>query len=215
MYKSKVDWYYIEDSSDYPGPKGRVVPYDEEIETGYDDPKGFEDEEGNIVPYKGTELYIPKGTKGNKEGNSFVTDEGNDVPFEEKYFEQLNLKEARMSKEFLRMQMLAGIITESEYKAKLNETTDWESLNKSVKELSKQVIRPDLYENNFNIWEMALFYDYDEAVNNDFIEADEISKEEFNDLHNKLDDNYNFNYFVRNWTVLDDEESRHEEDMNN
>ena len=119
-----------------------------------------------------------------------------------------------MSKEFLRMQMLAGIITESEYKAKLNETTDWESLNKSVKELSKQVIRPDLYENNFNIWEMALFYDYDEAVNNDFIEADEISKEEFNDLHNKLDDNYNFNYFVRNWTVLDDEESRHEEDMN-
>jgi hypothetical protein len=57
-------------------------------------------------------------------------------------------------------------------------------------------------------------YDYDEAVNNKFIEADEISKEEFNNLHNELNDNYNFNYFVRNWTVLDDEESRHEEDMN-
>ena len=119
-----------------------------------------------------------------------------------------------MKKEQLRMQMLAGIITESQYKAKLNEGTDWELLRKYVEELSKNVVRPDLYKSNFNVWEMALFYDYDEAVNNNFIEADEISKEEFNNLHNELDDNYNFNYFVRNWTVLDDEETRHEEDMN-
>jgi hypothetical protein len=61
---------------------------------------------------------------------------------------------------------------------------------------------------------MALFYEYDEAVNKGFIKADEISKEEFNNLHNKLNDNYDFNYFVRNWNVLDDEETRHEEDMN-
>jgi hypothetical protein len=119
-----------------------------------------------------------------------------------------------MKKEQLRMQMLAGIITESQYKAKLNEGTDWALLRKYVEELSKNVVRPDLYKSNFNVWEMALFYDYDEAVNNNFIEADEISKEEFNNLHNELDDNYNFNYFVRNWTVLDDEETRHEEDMN-
>ena len=26
VYVSKVDWYYIEEYSDYPGPKGRVVP---------------------------------------------------------------------------------------------------------------------------------------------------------------------------------------------
>ena len=119
-----------------------------------------------------------------------------------------------MKKEQLRMQMLAGIITESQQKAKLNEGTDWALLRKYVEELSKNVVRPDLYKSNFNVWEMALFYDYDEAVNNNFIEADEISKEEFNNLHNELDDNYNFNYFVRNWTVLDDEETRHEEDMN-
>jgi hypothetical protein len=121
-----------------------------------------------------------------------------------------------MNKEQLRMQMLAGIITESQYKTKLNEGTDGALLDKYVEELSKNVVRPDLYKSNFNVWEMALFYDYDEAVNNNFIKADEISKEEFNNLHNELnnDDNYNFNYFVRNWTVLDDEESRHEEDMN-
>jgi hypothetical protein len=121
-----------------------------------------------------------------------------------------------MKKETLRMQMLAGIITESQYKAKLNENeeTDWALLRKYVEELSKNVVRPDLYKSNFNVWEIAIFYDYDEAVNNKFIEADEISKEEFNNLHNELNDNYNFNYFVRNWTVLDDEESRHEEDMN-
>ena len=121
-----------------------------------------------------------------------------------------------MNKEFLHMQKLAGIITEGEYKAKLNEQegTDWVLLRKYVAELSKQVVRPDLYKSNFNVWEMALFYDYDEAVNKEFIKADEISKEEFNNLHNELNDNYNFNYFVRNWTVLDDEETRHEEDMN-
>ena len=44
VYTSKVDWYYIEEYSDYPGPKGKVVPYDEEVKTGYDDPKGFKDE---------------------------------------------------------------------------------------------------------------------------------------------------------------------------
>lgn len=40
-YISKVDWYYINDDSDYPGPKGRVVP----------DAKGFD----NPSKYKGTE----------------------------------------------------------------------------------------------------------------------------------------------------------------
>ena len=50
IYTSKVDWYYIEEYSDYPGPKGRVVP----DAPGYDNPK----------EYEGTELYIAKGTQG-------------------------------------------------------------------------------------------------------------------------------------------------------
>jgi hypothetical protein len=107
-YKSLVNWYYIEDWSDYPGPKGRVVPDAE----GYDNPSD----------YDGTELYISQGTIGNKKGNIFIDEEGNDVPFEDQYFEKTNsLNENKMSKEFLYMQKLAGLITESEYKAKLNE----------------------------------------------------------------------------------------------
>ena len=108
QYKSLINWYYIEDWSDYPGPKGRVVPDAE----GYDNPSD----------YDGTELYISRGTIGDKEGNLFIDEEGNDVPFNSEYFEKTNtLKENKMNKEQLRMQMLAGIITEGQYKAKLNE----------------------------------------------------------------------------------------------
>lgn len=118
-YKSLVNWYYIEDWSDYPGPKGRVVPDAE----GYDNPSD----------YDGTELYISQGTIGDKEGNLFIDDEGNDVPFEDQYFEKTNsLKENKMNKELLHMQMLAGIITEGEYKAKLNEYDDFDTESSSV-----------------------------------------------------------------------------------
>ena len=100
QYKSLVNWYYIEDWSDYPGPKGRVVPNAE----GYDNPSD----------YDGAELYISQGTIGDKEGNLFIDEEGNDVPFNSQYFEKTNpLKENKMNKEQLRMQMLAGIITEA------------------------------------------------------------------------------------------------------
>jgi hypothetical protein len=114
-----------------------------------------------------------------------------------------------MKKQFInevkRMQQLAGIpLNESEI--------NWALLNSYVNELSKQVVRPDLFKNNFIVWEDALFYNYDEAIDKGFIEGNEISKEEFNELHNMLNNNFNFNYFVRNWTVLDDEESRHEDD---
>ena len=36
-YKSLVNWYYIEDWSGYPGPKGRVIPDAE----GYDNPNDY------------------------------------------------------------------------------------------------------------------------------------------------------------------------------
>ena len=71
---SKVDWYYINDNSDYPGPKGRVVP----------DAEGYD-----MSQYEGTELYIPKGTKGYIEDDKFIDEEGNDVPFLSKYFDAL------------------------------------------------------------------------------------------------------------------------------
>jgi hypothetical protein len=74
-HRSKVDWYYINEDSDYPGPKGRVVP----IAAGYEDPRNFD----------GTELYISAETEGYVEGNSFFDEEGNDVQFDEQYFEKI------------------------------------------------------------------------------------------------------------------------------
>jgi hypothetical protein len=74
-HKSKVDWYYINDDSDYPGPKGRTVP----------NAKGFD----NPKDYKGTELYIKKGTKGYVGGSKFEDEEGNDVEYKAEYFEKL------------------------------------------------------------------------------------------------------------------------------
>ena len=75
-HKSKVDWYYINDDSDYPGPKGRTVPNAE----GFDNPK----------EYEGTELYIAKGTKGYVSSNRFEDEDGNDVGYKAEYFEKIS-----------------------------------------------------------------------------------------------------------------------------
>jgi len=75
-HRSKVDWYYVNEDSNYPGPKGRVVP----IAAGYEDPRNFD----------GTELYIPAESIGWVNDNKFEDEEGNDVPFLEKYFEKIN-----------------------------------------------------------------------------------------------------------------------------
>ena len=73
-HMSKVDWYYIGDNSDYPGPKGRAVPKAKE----YDDPSKFED----------TELYISVGTEGWVDRDDFMDEEENRVPYKgfEEYF---------------------------------------------------------------------------------------------------------------------------------
>jgi len=73
-YISKVDWYYVDEYSNYPDPamRGGVVPDAE----GYDSPE----------EYDGTELYISKGTKGYVEDDNFINDEGSNVPFIPEYF---------------------------------------------------------------------------------------------------------------------------------
>lgn len=106
-----------------------------------------------------------------------------------------------ISEEFKRMQKLAGLI---------NEETDWNLLRKYVDELSNYVTRPDLYKNDFPTWEKALFNDDYNDEENEI----EIPEDEYNNLRDELNNNFNFNYFVRNWTVLDDEQSRHEDEIN-
>ena len=79
-HRSNVDWYYVEEYSDYPGPKGRTVPNARE----YDDPTG----------YDGTELYVPEGTVGYiKDGKFIVASgkrEGNDVEYKAEYFDKIS-----------------------------------------------------------------------------------------------------------------------------
>ena len=79
-HRSNVDWYYVEEYSDYPGPKGRTVPN----ARGYDDPTG----------YDGTELYVPEGTVGYIDGDRFIVAsgkrEGNDVEYKAEYFDEIS-----------------------------------------------------------------------------------------------------------------------------
>ncbi len=78
-HRSNVDWYYIEEYSDYPGLKGGTVPN----ASGYADPTG----------YDGTELYVPEGTVGYVDDNRFIVAsgkrEGNDVEYKAEYFDEI------------------------------------------------------------------------------------------------------------------------------
>ena len=81
-HRSNVDWYYIEEYSDYPGPKeGRTIPNDTRK---YEDPTGYE----------GTELYVSEGTVGYIKNGKFIVAsgkrKGNDVEYIEEYFEEIS-----------------------------------------------------------------------------------------------------------------------------
>jgi len=75
-HMSRIDWYYVGPNSGYPGTQkdGRVVPKTR----GYDDPSKYED----------TNIYIKVGTEGWIDGEWFVDEEENRVPYTgyEEYF---------------------------------------------------------------------------------------------------------------------------------
>lgn len=102
----------------------------------------------------------------------------------------------------------------------LNLDKSIENETKLVFYLSKYVDYPDLFDKDITLWETILWYDYDEALENiekddlDEMGFDQYSKEEWNKIHDDLNDNYNFNFFVRNWMIGDDEQTRHINDIN-
>jgi hypothetical protein len=103
---------------------------------------------------------------------------------------------------------------EDRAKDELNQKEEKSLLNS----LNKYVDGYDIYKNNYNTWELALFYTYNEWLDafkpRDFeLEKVSLSPEEWDDLHNKLQGNYEFNYFVRNFTTKDFEETRHEDEI--
>ena len=99
-HKSTVDWYYIEDNSDYPGPKKRTVP----VAKGFDNPK----------KYKGTELYVKKEDKGYVKDDKFTVAsgerEGNDVEYKAEHFEKIS-KNSNVLKEDVTLSVDGNSVT--------------------------------------------------------------------------------------------------------
>jgi uncharacterized membrane-anchored protein YjiN (DUF445 family) len=130
------------------------------------------------------------------------------------------MKKQILNEEFARMQKLAGLITESESKLNkqpMNIYTGSKLLDSYLEELSKQVTRPDILKNNYNLWDNALYFDYDTAINDGFMKANdfEISKEEYNKLHDELNNKNDapFNYFVFRWLTGDEEPTWYDDEM--
>ena len=108
--------------------------------------------------------------------------------------------------EIKKMQRLAGLITESEYQESLLKEMDDES---ALNLLISSIPHSDLYNTDYNTWESAMFISYEDLDDLDDIS---LSKEEYDKVHNDLKDN-DLAYFVRNFTVQDGEEQRHEEEL--
>jgi hypothetical protein len=94
---------------------------------------------------------------------------------------------------------------------------NYSNQNKLIDFLGQYVTRPDIYKNENGIWEGILFNTYDEWINNWKPDEEEIEsapdQEEWDSIHNEMQDKYNYNYFVRNFTIGDEEDTRHEDDI--
>jgi hypothetical protein len=91
----------------------------------------------------------------------------------------------------------------------------YENEGKLINYLAKFIDYPDLYNSDYEIWEWALFHSYDEIDPNDIYYDDfkKYSKEEWNKIHDDLENNWGFNYFVRNFTIEDGEQYSHNNDI--
>jgi hypothetical protein len=97
---------------------------------------------------------------------------------------------------------------------KLFENFEGPNIEIIMDKLSKSVGGYPFYKNNYTLWELALFSDYEEAKEF-FDDNDEVipaTEEEFKNLQGEQGVNYPFNVFVRDWTTGDDEQSRYEEE---
>lgn len=78
--------------------------------------------------------------------------------------------------------------------------------------LSEYVPYPELYKNDYETWELAMFNTYDDLLENDLDEDITLTKQEYEVVHNALE-NDGYAYFVRNFTTGDGEDERHEDDI--
>ena len=76
-----------------------------------------------------------------------------------------------MNKEFLKMQKMAGLITESEYKGKLNETQSMDEFVDTLIDMAvenniitaEQAVQDDIINAAFETWEQMGFGQYEET----------------------------------------------------
>ena len=79
--------------------------------------------------------------------------------------------------------------------------------------LGEQVPYSELYKDDYSLWELAMFNSYEELAEDDIeVYNITITPQEFNAIHNALADD-DYAYFVRNFTTGDEEETRHEDDI--
>jgi len=96
----------------------------------------------------------------------------------------------------------------------IDDPTKFNFTEKSALEyLGEFVPYPELYKNDYEVWELAMFDSYD-TLPEDAIEDYNLtlSKQEFDTIHDALEGD-NYAYFVRNFTTGDEEETRHEDDI--
>lgn len=101
---------------------------------------------------------------------------------------------------------------------RLDIKNNYRNQEKLIDFLGKYVTRSDIYESNFNHWENMLLYDYNFWINAYEPDQEEIesapNQEEWNHIHDEIENKYEYNYFVRNFSVGDEEDTRHEDDIN-
>jgi hypothetical protein len=107
--------------------------------------------------------------------------------------------------------------TEIKHLIDLDIEDNYSNQDKLIDFLSKYVTKPDIYQTNHGYWEDMLFDTYDKWVNTYQPDKERIEsapdQKEWDSIHNEMQDNYNYNYFVRNFSVGDEEDTRHEGDI--
>jgi hypothetical protein len=79
--------------------------------------------------------------------------------------------------------------------------------------LGEYVPYPELYKNDYDTWELAMFETYNDLLEKDLDYDTTLSQQEFDKVHDVLE-NDGYAYFVRNFTTGDGEDERHEDEIN-
>ena len=115
-----------------------------------------------------------------------------------------------MNKETLRMQMLAGIITEGQYRMKLNEAGDWDDDDEDDFDLNQAFISSPEEHSYDEVLDIIRSYE-DEGLlnkfNSTFPSTQSVKRDEYvKFLTSYIDDMSEMDYIKANWVSLTDDD---------